>query len=67
MNITLGKLQTTFTGSIAGDSDLDGDGQMDGKNTDVVVDTLRGLKDVGIITGKEMGQIIKQTKQPIKP
>jgi hypothetical protein len=66
VNITFGNGQTTFTGSIAGDSDLDGDGKMDSVDTDAVVDTLKGLKDVGIITGKEMGQIIKQTKQPIK-
>jgi len=58
--------QTRFSGSIAGDSDLDGDGKMDTVDTDAVVDTLKGLKEVGIITGKEMGQIIKQTKQPIK-
>jgi hypothetical protein len=31
-----------------------------------VVQTLKVLKDIGVITGKEMGQIIKQTKQPIK-
>ena len=55
-----------LSGTIAGDSDLNGDGIMDSKVTDAVVDTLKGLKDVGIITGKEMGQIIKQTKQPIK-
>ena len=58
--------QTRFSGSIAGDSDLDGDGQLDTVNTDAVVDTLKGMKDIGLITGKEMGQIIKQTKQPIK-
>jgi hypothetical protein len=58
--------QTRFTGSIAGDSDLDGDGQLDTVDTDAVVDTLRSLKGAGIITGQEMGQIIKQTKQPIK-
>ena len=66
VNITLGKGQTTFSGSIAGDSDLDGDGKLDTVGTDAVVDTLKGMKDIGLITGKEMGQIIKQTKQPIK-
>jgi hypothetical protein len=66
VNITLGKGQTTFSGSIAGDSDLDGDGKLDTVDTDAVVDTLKGMKDLGLITGKEMGQIIKQTKQPIK-
>lgn len=58
--------QTRFNGSIAGDSDLDGDGEPDTVDTDAVVDTLKGMKDIGLITGKEMGQIIKQTKQPIK-
>jgi hypothetical protein len=58
--------QTRFSGSIAGDSDLDGDGKLDTVDTDAVVDTLKGMKDIGLITGKEMGQIIKQTKQPIK-
>ena len=38
--------QTTFSGSIAGDSDLDGDGEIDTVDTDVVVDTLRGI-DIG--------------------
>jgi hypothetical protein len=66
VNITFGNGQTTFTGSIAGDSDLDGDGKLDTVDTDAVVDTLKGMKDIGLITGKEMGQIIKQTKQPIK-
>jgi hypothetical protein len=57
-----------FDGSIAGDSDLDGDGVMDTDQTptDTVVKTLQTLKDAGVITGKEMGQIIRQTKQPIK-
>jgi hypothetical protein len=55
-----------FSGSIAGDVDLDGDGEIDVPTTDKVVETLRSLKDVGIITGSEMGQIIKQTRQPIK-
>ena len=54
-----------FAGTIAGDSDLNGDGIMD-SGTDAVVKTLQTLKDVGLITGKEMGQIIKQTKQPFK-
>jgi hypothetical protein len=68
VNITFSPSTGTsqFNGSIAGDSDLDGDGQLDSQDTDAVVDTLKSLKDVGIITGKEMGQIIKQTKQPIK-
>jgi hypothetical protein len=59
---------THFTGTIAGDSDLNGDGIMDSDqtSTDTVVKTLQTLKDVGLITGREMGQIIKQTKQPIK-
>jgi hypothetical protein len=57
-----------FAGTIAGDSDLNGDGIMDSDqtSTDAVVKTLQTLKDVGLITGKEMGQIIKQTKQPFK-
>lgn len=55
-----------FSGTVAGDIDLDGDGVMDSPETDVVAHTLKGLKDVGIITGKEMGQIIKQTRQPTK-
>jgi hypothetical protein len=55
-----------FSGSIAGDVDLDGNGEIDVPTTDKAVETLRSLKDVGIITGKEMGQIIKQTRQPIK-
>jgi hypothetical protein len=54
-----------YSGSIAGDTDLDGDGTLDAKEaTDEVVETLKVLKDVGVITGKEMGQIIKQTKRP---
>jgi hypothetical protein len=55
-----------FAGTIAGDSDLNGDGIMDSDqtSTDTIVKTLQTLKDVGVITGKEMGQIIKQTKQP---
>ena len=57
-----------FAGTIAGNSDLNGDGIMDSDqtSTDAVVKTLQTLKDVGLITGKEMGQIIKQTKQPFK-
>lgn len=55
-----------FSGSIAGDVDLDGDGEIDVPTTDKAVETLRNLRDVGIITGKEMGQIIKQTHQPTK-
>lgn len=55
-----------FSGAIAGEADLDGDTEIDTKNTDVIVDTLKGLKGVGVITGQEMGQIIKQTKQPRK-
>jgi hypothetical protein len=54
-----------FEGSIAGDSDLNGDGIMDSA-TDDIVRTLQTLKDAGVITGKEMGQIIKQTNQPRK-
>jgi hypothetical protein len=55
----------SYSGSIAGDTDLDGDGILDAKDaTDEVVETLKVLKDVGVITGKEMGQIIKQTKRP---
>ena len=63
---TLSSVQ--FEGTLAGDSDLNGDGVMDTDQTptDAVVKTLQGLKDVGVITGKEMGQIIRQTKQPIK-
>jgi hypothetical protein len=61
-----GMNSTTFSGSISGDSDLDGDGAVDSKDTDQVVDTLKGLKNAGVITGQEMGQIIKQTKQPVK-
>jgi hypothetical protein len=57
---------TSFNGSIAGDSDLNGDGIIDSLSFDGVLQTLQGLKDLGIITGKEMGQIIKQTRQPIK-
>lgn len=56
----------SFSGTIAGDSDFDSDGTVDSKQTDLVVDKLKSLKDVGIITGKEMGQIIRQTRQPIK-
>ena len=53
----------TFTGSIAGDADFDGN--LDTSNpTDEVVKKLTGLKAVGVITGKEMGQIIKQTRRP---
>ena len=57
-----------FAGTIAADSDLNCDGIMDSvqTSTDAVVKTLQTLKEVGLITGKEMGQIIKQTKQPIK-
>jgi hypothetical protein len=55
----------TYSGSIAGDSDLDGDGTRDAREpTDEVVEKLQVLKDVGVITGKEMGQILKQTKRP---
>jgi hypothetical protein len=57
-----------FEGTIAGDSDLNGDGIVDSDqtSTDVIVKTLQTLKDAGVITGKEMGQIIKQTNQPRK-
>ena len=57
-----------FAGTIAGDSDLNGDGIMDSDqtSTDAIVKTLKTLKDLGVITGKEMGQIIKQTNQPKK-
>jgi hypothetical protein len=55
-----------FSGSIAGDVDLDGDGEIDVPTTDKAVETLRSLRDVGIITGNEMGQIIRQTRQPLK-
>jgi hypothetical protein len=55
-----------FSGTIAGDVDLTGDGEVDVPTTDKVVETLRDLKDVGIITGQEMGQIIRQTRQPVK-
>jgi hypothetical protein len=56
-----------YSGSIAGDSDLDGDGNLDSTDNDAVVKTLNGLKGAGVITGREMGQIIKQTNQPSKP
>jgi hypothetical protein len=59
--------KTFFSGSIAGDSDLDGDGKLDSTDNDAVVKTLNGLKGAGVITGREMGQIIKQTNQPSKP
>jgi hypothetical protein len=52
-----------FDGTIAGDSDLDGNGVIDSNQTDIVVDTLKGLKDDGVITGREMGQIIKETRK----
>ena len=57
-----------FSGTISGDVDLNGDGVVDSDQikTDKVVETLQALKDLGIITGREMGQIIKQTNQPIK-
>ena len=57
-----------FDGTLAGDSDLNGDGVMDTDQTptEAVVKTLLTLKDAGVITGKEMGQIIRQTRQPIK-
>jgi hypothetical protein len=57
-----------FAGTIAGDSDLNGDGIIDSDqtSTDTIVKTLQTLKDIGLITGKEMGQILKQTNQPIK-
>lgn len=60
--------QVRFAGTIAGDSDLNGDGIIDSDqtSTDAVVKTLQALKDAGVITGKEMGQIIKQTNQPSK-
>ena len=56
-----------FSGSIAGESDLNGDGKLDTTDNDAVVHTLEGLKKGGVITGREMGQIIKQTNQPIQP
>jgi hypothetical protein len=55
-----------FSGTIAGDSDADGNGTIDSDQTDYAVSKLVGLKDAGIITGMEVGQIIKQTKQPVK-
>jgi len=57
-----------FAGTISGDSDLNGDGIVDSDQTatDAIVRTLQTLKDAGVITGKEMGQIIKQTNQPRK-
>ena len=69
VNILYDSSSVRFDGTIAGDSDLDGDGVMDTDQTptDVMVKTLNTLKDAGVITGKEMGQIIRQTKQPIKP
>jgi len=53
-----------FNGAIAGDTDLDGDGVVDSLEADDVAKKLLTLKDLGMITGKEMGQIIKQTRQP---
>ena len=53
----------SFSGSIAGDSDLDGDGVLDSKDTDIVVDVIKGLMEEGLITGREMGQIIKDTRK----
>jgi len=53
-----------FAGEIAGDTDLNGDGVVDSEQTDAAVKRLLMLRDVGVITGKEMGQIIKQTRQP---
>lgn len=50
-----------YSGSIAGDSDLNGDGVMDSQQTDYVAKTLQDLKSGGAITGKDMGQILKQT------
>jgi hypothetical protein len=53
----------TYTGTISGDSDLDGNGVIDSKQTDDVVKILQGLKDQGEITGSKMGEIIKETNQ----
>jgi hypothetical protein len=52
-----------YSGTISGDSDLDGNGVLDSKQTDEVVKILQGLKDQGEITGSKMGEIIKQTNQ----
>jgi hypothetical protein len=50
-----------FTGTIAGDSDLNGDGTNDSGKGDEAAQTLNWLKDQGIITGQEKGQIMKAT------
>jgi hypothetical protein len=52
-----------FNGTIAGDTDSDGDGILDSSETDKAVEKLNMLRETGLITGKEMGQIIKQTVQ----
>lgn len=55
-----------YEGSIAGDSDLDGDGTLDGKETNELVQTLNDLKKAGTITGETQGQTIKKTNQAKK-
>src|SRR6266511_3020040 len=65
VNITYAPDQrvVSFNGAIAGDSDLDGNGVLDSDQTDIVVETLKDLKDDGVITGREIGQIIKETRK----
>lgn len=50
-----------YSGSIAGDSDLNGDAVMDSQEIDDVAQTLQHLKSSGTITGKDVGQILKET------
>lgn len=58
---------SAFSGSIGADADTDGDGTVDTAQTDVVVEKLRGLRNAGVITGREVGQILKQIRQPKQP
>jgi hypothetical protein len=55
---------THLNGTIAGDSDLDGDGTTDSQQTHMLIEILQDLMQVGTITGREMGEIIRQTRQP---
>jgi hypothetical protein len=55
-----------YSGSIAGDSDLNGDGTLDSQQTDNVVQTLLELKKSGAITGSKMGEILKETNKYTK-
>jgi hypothetical protein len=68
VSITFDQLNgvTHFSGTIAADADTDANGTPDSEQQDMVIKKLLDLKSEGTLTGREMGQVIKQTRKPIK-